>query len=119
MPATKYHDIHKKNSHEIVKELERLAKIDHHSTFNLKNHQEVQVSLRPREEIPPAIFHPDPLFPGGFLAHPRTIEALRKEIFMVGTNIDELSAPYTCHSCRHQLDLQFWHFCPYCGARFN
>ena len=110
--------IFKKNSREIVGELEKIRKSDPMAPFELNTPRDVQVSIRPKENIPPAIFRPDPLIPGGFLANPLTIRALRKEIFVAGADFEELTAPYTCQKCKNQMDLQFWHFCPFCEAPF-
>lgn len=73
-----------------------------------------KVHLRPNKDIAPSLFKPDPLIPGGWIAHPTTIRAVRKEIFLAGEEFLELEIPYTCESCKKNLDLQFWHFCPFC-----
>ncbi|MDH5580483.1 MAG: hypothetical protein OEY33_01120 [Bdellovibrionales bacterium] len=78
----------------------------------------VKVELRPKEDMARALFKPDPLIPGGYIAHPVTIRAVRKDIFLAGEDFIELEILYTCWSCKKELDLQFWHFCPYCEASF-
>ena len=64
----------------------------------------------------PAKFIPDPLQTNVFRAHPVTIRAMRKELFMGGENFVDLECLRICDSCKHEIDLQFWKFCPYCEA---
>ncbi len=77
-----------------------------------------QVHLRANTEISRGMFKPDPLVPGGYVAHPITIRAVRKEIFMAGEGFEDLEQWIVCESCKTRLDKQFWHFCPYCEAQF-
>lgn len=77
------------------------------------------VKIRPDTKIKRALFRPDPLIPGGYLAHPITIKALKTDVFVGGDGFEDLESLYTCQSCKSTLDLQFWHFCPYCEASFS
>ncbi len=88
------------------------------SIFNSTPNEVVKVELRPKEDMQRGLFKPDPLIPGGYIAHPVTIRAVRKDIFLAGEDFIELEILYTCWSCKKELDLQFWHFCPYCEASF-
>lgn len=84
-----------------------------------KQHQEFQVPIRPDTSVSPAKFLPDPLIPGGFKAHPTTIRAMRKDLFVAGDEgFEDVEQLYTCQSCQAQLDLQFWLFCPFCEQSF-
>lgn len=87
--------------------------------FNTDYHEQYNVNILPDQTISPAKFIPDPLRPNVFRAHPITIRAMRKEIFMGGEDFVDLECLRICDSCKHQLDLQFWHFCPYCEASFK
>ena len=78
-----------------------------------------QVKLRPDKTVGRARFKPDPLIPGGYLAHPITIRAVRLDIFVGGEGFEDLECLYKCHSCSEQIDVQFWKFCPYCEAPFK
>lgn len=79
----------------------------------------VKVDIRPDESINPGMFKPDPLKPGHFKAHPTTIRAMRKDIFVGGSDeFIDLEQSYICQSCKTELDVQFWLFCPYCEAEF-
>ncbi len=81
--------------------------------------EEVKVDIRPDSSIGPGMFKPDPLKPGHYKAHPTTIRAMRKDIFVGGSDeFIDLEKPYTCFKCRQNLDLQFWTFCPFCEAPF-
>lgn len=88
--------------------------------FNLDAREDIKVHIRPDNSVRPAMFVPDPLLPGGYKAHPVTIAALKKDIFAAGSELfEDLEDLVTCESCQHELDRQFWHFCPYCEAKFR
>lgn len=82
-------------------------------------HEEIKVNINPDTSVSPGNFKPDLLHPGHYKAHPTTIRAMRKDIFVGGSDeFLDLEKTYICNSCHSQLDLQFWHFCPYCEAEF-
>lgn len=83
------------------------------------DYEEIKVNIRPDNNMNPGKFKPDLLTPGHYKAHPVTIRAMRKDIFSAGSDeFLDLEKPYTCIKCNTELDLQFWHFCPYCEAMF-
>lgn len=84
--------------------------------FHEDYHETYKVNILPDTSVAPAKFIPDPLRPNVYKAHPVTIRAMRKELFMGGEDFVDLETLYICASCKHQIDLQFWHFCPYCEA---
>lgn len=86
--------------------------------WDLENRQDVTVKIRVNESVPPAMFKPDPLLPGGYIANSLTIKAMRPDIFVLGESDDDLSSSYHC-ACGQELDIQFWKFCPYCSRAFN
>lgn len=88
------------------------------SIFSDTPQEIVKVQLRPKESMDRGLFWPDPLIPGGYIAHPVTIRAVRKDIFMAGEEFIDLEVLYQCYSCKKEIDLQFWHFCPYCESQF-
>jgi hypothetical protein len=77
-------------------------------------HQEIKIQLRANDGVEPGIFKPDPLIPGGWIAHPQTINAVRKDIFLGDEDFEELEILYQCIGCKKTIDLQFWIRCPYC-----
>ncbi len=82
--------------------------------------QEIKVQIRPHKEVPLGKFKTDPLIPGGYIAHPTTIRAMRKDLFIAGSDeFLDLEDKVTCHSCSQEIDRQFWIFCPFCEALFN
>ena len=87
--------------------------------FNTDYHEKYDVNIKPDTSIAPAKFIPDPLRPNVFRAHPITIKAMRKELFMGGVDFVDLECLRICGSCKHEIDLQFWLFCPYCEASIN
>ena len=83
------------------------------------NYEEIKVNIRPDDQMSPGKFKPDFLSPGHYKAHPLTIRAMRKDIFSAGSDeFLDLEKSYICENCNTELDLQFWHFCPYCEASF-
>lgn len=81
--------------------------------------EEYDVAIRADKTVSPAMFAPDPLRPGFFKAHPTTIKAMRKDIFVAGDEgLEDLEEWVVCNSCKKELDKQFWIFCPYCESSF-
>ncbi len=75
------------------------------------------VQIRPDKTVSLGNFKPDPLIPGGYTAHPTTIRAMKKDIFVAGNDSEITEIPYICEGCKRQLDIQFWNFCPYCEGK--
>lgn len=86
--------------------------------FETDYHETYKVNILPDSAVAPAMFIPDKLDPKKFRAHPTTIRAMRKDLFMGGEDFVDLECLITCASCKKEIDLQFWHFCPYCEASF-
>ena len=86
--------------------------------FSPRPEQVEKINLRADKSMTPALFKPDPLMPDSWLAHPSTIKAVRKEIFLGGNDLSECEISYECQSCHHTLDVQFWNFCPFCEKEF-
>jgi hypothetical protein len=80
--------------------------------------EQYNVNIKPDSKVAQGAFIPHPLIPNQYRAHPVTIKAMRKEIFMGGDEFVDLECLYTCASCKTQIDIQFWYFCPYCEASF-
>ena len=102
----------------VMEKLKSLQNAAQGSLLNINQPQNVKVQIRPDNKVPRGLFLPDPLIPGGHKAHPITIQAIRKDIFLAGEAFVDLEMIYQCQSCKQELDLQFWHFCPYCEAAF-
>lgn len=83
---------------------------DYHETF--------KVNIIPDKGIKRGLFVPT-LNPNEYKAHPVTIRAMRKEIFMGAEDFVDLEHIKICESCKTELDVQFWHFCPFCEAPFK
>lgn len=86
--------------------------------YNLNQEQKFSVHITVDNTIKHGLFQPDPKREGAWLASEQTFRAMKKDIFALGESVDELVEPYQCHSCKTDLDMQFWHFCPYCGSSF-
>lgn len=96
---------------EVIRQIENMAA---QPNFDLEQREDIQVKIRVNEQVGPAMFKPDPLIPGGFMANSLTIRAMRPDIFVLGDSLDDLTAPYAC-GCGKEIDIQFWKLCPYCG----
>lgn len=109
----------KHDPHSQLKKLESYQNAGNLPLFQTDYHETHQVNITPDKNVPPASFIPDLLNPKKFRAHPVTIRAMRKDLFMGGEDFVDLECLITCASCKKQLDLQFWQFCPYCEASFS
>ncbi len=87
--------------------------------FGKQAEAESEVKILPDKSISPGKFLPHPLVPGAYKAHPQTIAAVRKDIFMGGEGFEDLEEMTQCKGCNKALDKQFWVFCPFCGAEFS
>ncbi len=77
------------------------------------------VNIKENLNVERGFFRPDKLIPGQYFAHPVTIRAMRKDIFVVSEDILDLEYNVECSSCKKILDAQFWFFCPYCEKSFD
>ena len=109
----------KHDPHSQLQKLKSYSNACNTPLFNTDYHEKYDVNIKPDISIAPAKFIPDPLRPNVFRAHPITIRAMRKELFMGGVDFIDLECLRICDSCKHEIDLQFWHFCPYCEASIN
>ena len=80
---------------------------------------QTQVQILPDKSVSPGSFLPHPLLPGAYKAHPQTIAAVRKDIFMAGNEFVDLEEIIKCDGCKESIDKQFWVFCPFCGAKYK
>lgn len=101
--------------------LEKIQKLENavdEPAFLMEEREDIQVNIRVNESIGPAMFRPDPLIPGGYVANSLTIRAMRPDIFVLGDSLEDLSEAYQC-ACGKNFDLQFWKLCPYCAREIK
>ena len=78
--------------------------------------QTSRVQLFPDIKITSGKFKKSNVQPNTYYAHPLTIRAVKKDLFMAGEGFEDLEDLIECQSCKKPLDRQFWHFCPYCES---
>lgn len=101
--------------------LDEVKKIQNHieqPNFDLERREDIKVNIRVDEKVSPAMFKPDPLIPGGFVANSLTIRAMRADIFVLGDSLDDFETNIIC-GCGKTLDAQFWKLCPYCAREIK
>lgn len=100
----------------LLDKLKKLENAANKPLLAIDHAQDHHVQIRPDKNISLAKFLPDPLIPMGYKAHPTTIAAMRKDIFVAGEFFfKDLEEIYLC-KCKREIDLQFWKFCPYCES---
>lgn len=89
--------------------------------YDLSSPQTEEVQIIPDKKISPGMFKPDKDITNKYYAHPTTIKALKKNIFLAGENWDQdvSNIQIECSGCKRKLDKDFWHFCPFCETKFN
>ncbi len=88
--------------------------------YNLRPSKEVKVEVFPDKSVARARFLPHDSKQGLFRAHPQTIAAMKKDLFMAEKDeFVDLQKVIKCSQCHQELDLQFWKFCPFCEAKFE
>jgi hypothetical protein len=112
--------LNKKFDQEAVKKkLSSYTNAANQPLFHSDKHFEVKVKIKPDKSIAPALFKPDLENPGHYKAHPQTINAMRKDLFMGGEDFIDLEVKVDCDSCHKTLDLQFWKHCPFCEGKLR
>jgi hypothetical protein len=102
------------NEDRIKEQLQREQRLAGRPLWEMDQPEDFQIQFRVDEKISPAMFRPDPLIPGGYIANSLTLKAMRPTLFVAGISVDELAVPHEC-ACGQQWDGQFWKLCPYCG----
>ena len=100
---------------DVIREIENMAGMPN---FDLEQREDFQVKIRVNEHVGPAMFRPDPLIPGGYIANSLTIRAMRPDIFVLGDSLEDFSATIDC-ACGETLDVQFWKICPFCAREIK
>ncbi len=109
-----------KQANEWLEQISKLQNAGGKSLLHLDGREDISVPMRADKSVTPGMFKPDPLIPGGYLAHPTTLAALKKDIFAVGDEVfSDLEQLIDCEGCKRKVDIQFWHFCPHCEAPFR
>lgn len=106
---------------EIKRTLEKINSIENmvdKPMYNIHRPEETQLEIKVDNKVAHGKFVPSKAIANIWYASEQTFRAMKKDLFVTGGNIDELVEPYQCHSCKSDLDKQFWHFCPYCGQSF-
>ncbi|MBF0300847.1 MAG: hypothetical protein HQK51_19210 [Oligoflexia bacterium] len=112
-------NIYSKSNNEIYNELTHITHDGGHNVYDLNQEQKFDLSLFADDKIAPGLFKPDQSNPQKFYANSLTIRALKKNILLAGEDFDEFAEIYVCEKCNKELDLQFWHFCPFCETQFR
>lgn len=99
-------------------QLKNLTNAGEKQLLNMDEPDEFKVHIRPDKNIAPGKFKPHPFMDGHYVAHPTTIRAMRKDIFVGGEGFEDLELLLKCESCKNIIDIQFWYFCPYCEKQF-
>ena len=107
-----------KNPNEALEIIQQIENTVGQPAFDLLDREDIQVKIRVNEQVGPAMFRPDPLIPGGYIANSLTIRAMRPDIFVVGDSMDDFSSDYEC-ACGKTFDLQFWKICPHCAREIK
>jgi hypothetical protein len=115
----KYEKNNNKFFNEQFKKIETEINLGGQKAYDINNQEKFEVEILPDKSVEPALFKPLKVKPNSYKAHPDTIKAMKKNIFVTSGNYIDHEILYTCQSCKKSLDLQFWNFCPYCCAQFK
>ncbi|MBD66562.1 MAG: hypothetical protein CME62_15225 [Halobacteriovoraceae bacterium] len=102
-----------------LKKIERMKNAAGKTLFRQDLQEEIQLQIKVDNSLPHGRFYPSEVYPGQWRATEQTFKAMKKNIFALGDDIDELKHEYKCESCSEVLDIQFWNFCPFCGESFK
>lgn len=108
-----------KTNQEIFDDIQKMTNGIGTQLLDLEKQQEVKINIRPDKSVGIGLFKPDPLLLSGYIAHPDTIRAMRKDIFVTDPDLLDRGDVARCEACELLLDRQFWLYCPYCGEDFK
>ncbi len=101
-----------------IKQLKQASWYKEKAFYDLNARQDFSVQILPDKTIGHGMFRQHTQNPNTYMAHPTTIKALKKDIFLAGSSFEEFEEIIQCESCKKELDKQFWHFCPFCESQF-
>lgn len=99
---------------DFIKKISSIENMVNNPKYHLENYSEEKIEIKIDDSMKHGSFRRDPMNEKIYYTTSQTFRAMKKDIFLV-SDPDDLKEPYDCHSCKAHLDLQFWHFCPYCG----
>lgn len=114
--------ISRKEAQRLEAELKKIQSMENmvgKPLYNTQYQEEYKAHVRVDNSVEHGLFRPDPKLQGGWICSEQTFRAMKKNIFALDAEMIELKDNYECHSCSHNLDRQFWNFCPYCSALFK
>lgn len=82
--------------------------------YALDEKQEESIQILPDDSVSPAKFKAHAHLANTFIAHPLTIRAMKKDIFILGDDIEFHNIE--CIQCSKHFEKECWNLCPYCGA---
>ena len=106
---------------QVKRTLEKINSIENmvdRPMYRLDREEKHEIEIKIDNKVAHGMFVPSKKHPGLWYASEQTFRAMKKDLFATGGNLDEIAEPYQCHSCKTDLDKQFWNFCPYCGTKF-
>lgn len=108
-----------KSAQELFEDIQKMTNGIDTALFNTNKAEEIKINIRPDKTIAIGLFKPDPILLSGFVAHPDTIRAMRKDLFVTDPDLLDRGLLINCDSCKQPLDCQFWLYCPFCGENFR
>jgi hypothetical protein len=85
-----------------------------HKVYNHELPENHKLELKPDENVRTGLFKPVPGQSHTFTAHPLTIKAIRKDLFVSDLEFEDYSLELECSKCSNAYDLQFYRQCPHC-----
>lgn len=108
-----------KSTQQIFEEIQKMTNAIDTQLLDIHQPDEIKLNIRADKTMAIGLFKPDPFLLSGFVAHPDTIRAMRKDIFVTDPELLDRSILINCDGCQQPLDCQYWHYCPFCGESFK
>lgn len=112
-------NFHKKNLEQIKTIIQKEKSLINSPFVDLSDPQTETLNIQPDPTVVPGQFRPHPKYPRVYFAHPNTIQAVRKDVFTLGDDMDLYKDERTCISCKMKWDTQFWIMCPTCLGKLE
>lgn len=85
--------------------------------YDISKQEKFNVTIIPDKNVKAAMFLP--ISENQYKAHPNTIQAMKKDIFVTSQTYIDHEILIKCKSCSSEIDLQYWNACPFCLKDIN
>ena len=98
---------------------EKIKSLRNSANLPLTDNKPIEKNIRliRDDSVAPSKFKQSRIDPYIYYASQLTISAVKKDLFMVGNDFEDLEDIKECVDCKREIDTQFWKLCPFCEGK--